>query len=84
VSPRESISSNFQSQYQLETWLMSMLYGAGAGAVLLLGLHVPTITDDNLRRVLTYAYATSFLLAASAIAGVFRYKYPSYPFRVLF
>ena len=84
MSPRESIANSFQSQYGLETWLVAMLYGSGAVSVLLLGLHIPSVSDENTRRMLTYVYATLFLLSTSAIVGVFRIKMASYPFRILF
>ena len=84
INPRESISSSFQSQFGVETWLMAMLYGSGSLSLLLLSLHVPTVTDQNTQRTFAYVYAVLFILSTSAIVGVFRYKMPSYPFRILF
>jgi len=81
---RESISPMFQQQYGLETRLMAGLYGTGAISLVLLTLHVPSVKDDTARRALTYTYAAVFMVAAMAIVGVFRYKYPGYPFGLFF
>ena len=81
---RESIAPGFQTQYGLETRLMALLYGTGTLGIILLSVHVPTISNDTTRRALAYIYSAMFLASVTAVVGVFRIKYGGYPFSPFF
>lgn len=90
----EYFQGGMQSQYAIETQIVSFLYAVLGLAVLLLAKLVPYLSQYYLKQQKQYNAATSSLILtvvllaivfffSSALMFVFRMKYPGYPFKLL-
>ncbi|XBW36692.1 hypothetical protein QEN19_002267 [Hanseniaspora menglaensis] len=90
----EYFQSGMQSQYAIETQIVSFLYAGLGLAVLLLAKLVPFLSEYYTKKQKQYNAATSSLLAtvvllaivfffSSALMYIFRLKYSPYPFKFL-
>ena len=68
----EIIAGNFQSQYQVETQLISAIYAVCAAAVVFLVQPVPKMENPNMQRSAIYGGLMVFMLAYSILIAIFR------------
>lgn len=74
------IHSGFQSQFQVETQVISALYLILSILVILLIYRVPKIKDASSQRMTLYLLMGGFLFFDSLLVKVFKMKNGSYPF----
>jgi len=78
------IASGFQSQYGMETQVISILYGALAFSFIALILLVPKIPTAGRQRAGVYLWTTAMMVLYSLLITFFRIKNPGYPFGLIF
>jgi oligosaccharyltransferase complex subunit gamma len=78
------IAAGFQTQYGMETQIVSVLYGTLALAHLALIFLVPRIPGAARQRAGVYLWSGISVLLFSVLLGFFRLKNNSYPFRLFF
>jgi oligosaccharyltransferase complex subunit gamma len=79
----ELISGNFQSQYVIETQIITVLYAGCAAAFIWLVQRVPKFESENAQRYALYVGMAMFVGLYSLLINVFRIKNGGYPFRLL-
>jgi len=78
------IANGFQTQYGMETNVISVLYGALAFSFIALTLLVPKIPTAGRQRAGVYLWTTALMVLYSLLVTFFRLKNPGYPFGLIF
>jgi OST3 / OST6 family, transporter family len=78
------IYPTFQQQFQLETWLIAILYGGASFMFLALIYFVPKVDDPGLQTSIFAACLFTLLLLLSFVAVAFRLKGTGYAYGFLF
>lgn len=79
----ELVSGNFQSQFVIETQIVTVLYAGCAAAFIWLTQRVPKFESETSQRLALYIGMAVFVGLYSLLINLFRIKNGGYPFRLL-
>jgi oligosaccharyltransferase complex subunit gamma len=79
----ELFAGGQQSQYQIETQIISLIYAVLALCLIVMIKHIPKIANANTQRVAVYAAMGVFLGVYSWLISIFRNKSGGYPYKII-
>ena len=78
----ELFAGGSQSQYQIETQIVSLVYAVLAVCMVVMIKHVPKIQNVSTQRLAVYVGMGVFLSVYSWLISIFSFKNGGYPFKL--